>query len=160
TSCGVVATAFENADDRVAAPNRDPVGSNLLRRDLRVWLVAGRQALVLPHQRLPMHNLRYRGLRRHRALTTSPAPPTPSHARSLPTWRMLRRLKHKRARHQAECPSACDRPLMLVGKPHEVHSSPEVALTPELPNKRLGNHPGAPIAPAETGKAISPDRRF
>jgi hypothetical protein len=58
TSCGVVAKAFENADDRVAAPNRDPVGSNLLRRDLRLWLVATRQALALLHPRRPMDNLR------------------------------------------------------------------------------------------------------
>src|SRR5437762_1295996 len=37
TNGGVAAQGFENADDRVAAPNRDPVGSNRLRRDLRLW---------------------------------------------------------------------------------------------------------------------------
>ncbi len=38
--------AFESVGDRVAAPNRGPVGSNLLPRDLRLWLVAKHQALA------------------------------------------------------------------------------------------------------------------
>ena len=42
TSGGVAAPAFGNADDRVAVPNRDPVESNLLRQDLRLWLFARR----------------------------------------------------------------------------------------------------------------------
>jgi hypothetical protein len=140
--------APEIVDDCVAVPNRDPVGSSLLRRDLRLWLVARHQALALLHQRRPMHNLRCRGSRRHRALTTSRARPIPLHTRSLPTWRTLRRLKLTRGHHLDEEPSACDSPLILVGKPRGLRSIPGVALIPELPNKRLGNRPSAPIGPA------------
>src|SRR5436309_7983214 len=100
TNGGVAAQGFENADDRVAAPNRDPVGSNRLRRDLRLWLVARHQALVLLRQRLPRHSRRCTGSRRHRVPTTSRDKPTPSHARCLPTWQMLLRLKHTREHHE------------------------------------------------------------
>lgn len=71
-----------------------------------------------------MHNLRYRGLRHHRALTTSRARPIPLHTRLLLTWRTLQRLERTRGHHQAEGPSACRPPLMLVGKLREIRSIP------------------------------------
>src|SRR5438445_6831220 len=84
-----------------------------------------------------------------------------SFARSVsPNLATLQRLKHTHAHHQGEGPSACDSTLILAGKPSELRSIPEVALTPELPNKLLGNHPGAPIALVGTDEAISRDRRF
>ena len=56
----------ETVDGRAAVPNQDPVESNLPRRDLRLSLVARRQALVLLPPRQPMHNPRCKGSQRRK----------------------------------------------------------------------------------------------